>query len=378
MTLSPLSLHDKYGLKSVINASGKMTILGVATSETAVCQHVDYGLSHLFVMQELVEKTGRFIADLVGAESATVVASTSAGIALSVAGLIVKDDADLLVTLHEQIASGRLQTPREIIVPKGHQVDYGVPVGTMVALGGGVVVEAGYANKCSAAHIEAKITANTLAILYVKSHHCVQKSMLNVSAAVAVAKKHGLPLIVDASAEEDLRCYYEMGADIVLYSGAKAIEGPSSGLVIGKTQYVEWIKKQAYGMGRAMKVGKETILGLTHAIERYLQKTPETGLDMIEKMRPFVAAINATQGLAAKTVWDSAGRDIARTEIQFDESILKINPVLLVEQLKTGNPAIYFREPQLNAGKVEVDVRQVTAAQLTQIYEALRNALPVL
>jgi L-seryl-tRNA(Ser) seleniumtransferase len=70
MTLSPLSLHDKYGLKSVINASGKMTILGVASAETAVCQHVDYGLSHLFVMQELVEKTGRFIADLVGAESA--------------------------------------------------------------------------------------------------------------------------------------------------------------------------------------------------------------------------------------------------------------------------------------------------------------------
>jgi len=95
-------------------------------------------------------------------------------------------------------------------------------------------------------------------------------------------------------------------------------------------------------------------------------------------MRPFVAAINGIQGLAAKTVWDSAGRDIARTEIQFDESLLKINPVFLIEQLKTGNPAIYFREHQLNAGKVEVDVRQVTAAQLTQIYEALRNALPVL
>ncbi|CCK15981.1 L-seryl-tRNA(Sec) selenium transferase-related protein [Cronobacter universalis NCTC 9529] len=77
-------------------------------------------------------------------------------------------------------------------------------------------------------------------------------------------------MIVDAAAEEDLQAYYRAGADLVIYSGAKAIEGPSSGLVIGKTQYVEWVKRQANGIGRAMKVGKEGILGLTSAIEHYL------------------------------------------------------------------------------------------------------------
>ena len=40
-----------------------------------------------------------------------------------------------------------------------------------------------------------------------------------------MARKHNLPLIVDAAAEEDLMCYYQMGADLVIYSGAKAIEG---------------------------------------------------------------------------------------------------------------------------------------------------------
>ncbi len=70
----------------------------------------------------------------------------------------------------------------------------------------------------------------TAAILYIKSHHCVQKSMLSVEQAAVVARKHDLPLIVDAAAEEDLHTYYRSGADLVIYSGAKAIEGPTSGL----------------------------------------------------------------------------------------------------------------------------------------------------
>ncbi len=58
--------------------------------------------------------------------------------------------------------------------------------------------------------------------------------MLDVSEAAQIAKKHQLPLIVDAAAEEDLKKYVQLGADLVIYSGAKAIEGPSAGMVIGK------------------------------------------------------------------------------------------------------------------------------------------------
>ncbi|MCE9941995.1 SelA-like pyridoxal phosphate-dependent enzyme, partial [Serratia liquefaciens] len=117
-------------------------------------------------------------------------------------------------------------------------------------------------------------------------------------------------LIVDAAAEEDLLCYYQMGADLVVYSGAKAIEGPTSGLVIGKKQYVEWVKLQTGGIGRAMKVGKEGILGLTQAIESYLRLEKTTGQQMVERMTPFIDSLNTLTGISAKTVWDSAGRDI--------------------------------------------------------------------
>ena len=338
------SIFEKYDLKQVINTSGRMTALGVSTPRPEVVEAAMAGMNQYFEMKDLVNKTGDYIAKLLEVEGATVVSCASAGIALSVAGVLVKDSDWLLENLHN--------------------VNFGAPVGTMVALGGGKLVEAGYANECSAAQLAAAITPRTAAILYIKSHHCVQKSMLSVEQAAVVARTHNLPLIVDAAAEEDLQCYYRVGADLVIYSGAKAIEGPTSGLVIGKTQYVEWVKRQTAGIGRAMKVGKEGILGLTCAIELYLNAQKESGAEMVEKMTPFINVLNQLNGVSARVVWDSAGRDIARTEIKFDEAVTGIATGELVEALKQGEYAIYFRGYKANEGIIEADVRSVDRAQL--------------
>ncbi|HDV8377782.1 TPA: DgaE family pyridoxal phosphate-dependent ammonia lyase [Citrobacter freundii] len=355
------SIFEKYDLKQVINTSGRMTALGVSTPRPEVVEAAMAGMNHYFEMKDLVNKTGDYIAKLLEVEGATVVSCASAGIALSVAGVLVKDSDWLLENLHVTPIENN-----EIVLPRGHNVNFGAPVGTMVALGGGKLVEAGYANECSAAQLAAAITPRTAAILYIKSHHCVQKSMLSVEQAAVVARthNHNLPLIVDAAAEEDLQCYYRVGADLVIYSGAKAIEGPTSGLVIGKTQYVEWVKRQTAGIGRAMKVGKEGILGLTCAIELYLNAQKESGAEMVEKMTPFINALNQLNGVSARVVWDSAGRDIARTEIKFDEAVTGIATGELVEALKQGEYAIYFRGYKANEGIIEADVRSVDRAQL--------------
>lgn len=362
-------VYSKYNLKKVINASGRMTILGVSTPRPQVTETVAHGLNEYFEMKDLVDKTGQYIAKLLNAENAAVISCASAGIVQSVAAFIVKDDKELLYDLH----SSDKYVPREIILPKGHNVNFGAPVGTMVSLGGGVVVEAGYANECKPEHIEAMINADTAAILYVKSHHCVQKSILSVSETAAIAKKHGIPLIVDAAAEEDLQAYYNMGADIVIYSGAKAIEGPTSGLVVGRHQAIEWVKQQSNGIGRPMKVGKEGILGLTKAIELYMtEPAGETGQQMVDKMTPFINQLNALNGISAKVVWDGAGRDIARAEISFDEKVIGKNAVEMVKLMKLGDTAVYFREYKANEGKVDADVRSVSAAQLEVIYHKIK------
>ncbi|MGS9159709.1 SelA-like pyridoxal phosphate-dependent enzyme, partial [Salmonella enterica subsp. enterica serovar Infantis] len=80
------------------------------------------------------------------------------------------------------------------------------------------------------AQLAAASTPRTGAILSINSPLCVQKRRLSVELAAVVARPHNLPLIVDAAAEEELQCYYRVGADLVIDSGANALDGPTSGL----------------------------------------------------------------------------------------------------------------------------------------------------
>ena len=242
----------------------------------------------------------------------------------------------------------------------------------MIAQGGGELVEAGYANMCSPEQLEMMITEQTAAILYIKSHHTVQKSMLTVAEASQVAKKHNLPLIIDAAAEEDLQKYVQLGGDLVIYSGAKAIEGPSSGLVIGKKDYVAWTRLQSKGLGRSMKIGKENILGFTQAIEDYLTQGSETGEAMQRRLGPFLRDLNQIPGIQAQEVQDGAGRAIYRAEVQVkgQQTALEV-----IKQLKAESPAIYTREYRANHGIIEFDIRSVNETEMEQIVTRLTEIM---
>lgn len=61
-------------------------------------------------------------------------------------------------------------------------------------------------------------------------------------------------------------------------------------------------------------------------------------------MAPFIDTLNTFNGVSARVVWDSAGRDIARTEIKFDEAVTGIATGELVDALKQGEYAIYFAD----------------------------------
>lgn len=355
--------YEKFGLKEVINASGRMTILGVSKVSEKVLEAQRFGGEHFFEMSDLMVQTGKYLADLLKTEDAQIVSSASAGIAQSVAAII--GEGSLYHVYHPYTAK---ITKREIIIPKGHNVDYGTPVEVMIQQGGGKVVEAGYANMCSANHLEMMMTAETAAILYIKSHHTVQKSMLSVEEAVEVAQRHGLPLIIDAAAEEDLFSYIQAGADLVIYSGAKAIEGPSAGLIIGKQQYVEWVRLQSKGIGRSMKIGKDNVLGFTQAVEDYLAHGSESGKAMKQRLAPFISAVNQIPALEAKIVQDGAGRDIYRASVK---ALEKKSARQIITELKEENPAIYTREYQANNGIIEFDIRSVNEQEMEKIVQRL-------
>lgn len=364
-----MDFYDKLNLKHVINASGKMTILGVSKVSQESIAAQQFGDTHFFEIADLVKKSGQYIANLLGAEDAIVVNSASAGIALSVAAIIGQGSKFHLYHPYSDKFS-----KRNVILPKGQNVDYGAPEEEMITLGGGHVVEAGYANMCSPEHVEMMIDENTIAILYVKSHHAVQKSMLSIKQAVKVAHKHNLPLILDAAAEEDLKKYIKLGVDIIIFSGAKAIEGPASGLVFGKAKYINWIRMQSAGIGRAMKIGKENILGLMAGIERYIKVGPEDGEHMRKRLTPFLTDLQQLPYVKAKEQQDQAGREIYRADVVISDKSPK-NAQEVVKELKENDPAIYTREYRANEGIIEFDIRTVDSNEMKQIVDRLKEIL---
>ncbi|MGM9903896.1 MAG: DgaE family pyridoxal phosphate-dependent ammonia lyase [Enterococcus sp.] len=358
--------YEKFKLNEVINASGRMTILGVSTLSESVLKAQRFGGEHFFEMEKLMEQTGAYLAKLLEVEDVQIVSCASAGIAQSVAAVIGKGSLHHLYHPYDQTI-----TRNEIILPKGHNVDYGVPVELMIRQGGGCVVEAGYANQCTAAHLEMMITERTAGILYIKSHHTVQKSMLSIAEAIEIAHKHQLPMIIDAAAEEDLMKYTDLGADLVIYSGAKAIEGPSAGMVIGKDPFVSWVRLQSKGIGRSMKIGKENVLGFVQAVEDYLAEGSESGASMKKRLEPFVQQLNTLPSMEASIVQDPAGRDIYRASVQ----LMQVSAKEVIARLKKKSPVIYTREYQANNGIIEFDIRSVNQQEMKKIMQRLKEIL---
>ncbi|MGQ2376467.1 DgaE family pyridoxal phosphate-dependent ammonia lyase [Companilactobacillus zhachilii] len=362
-----MDLYEKYNLKHVINADGKMTILGVSKVSDEVVEAQKQGAQNFFEMSDLLIQTGKYLAKLVDSDDALVVNSASAGIAETLAGVIGQGSR-----YHVYHPYTERITKRDVILPMGHDVDYGTPVEVMMNVAGARMVPAGYANMCTPEHIEMQITEQTAAILYIKSHHTVQKSMLTIPEAIEVAHRHNLPLILDAAAEEDLVKYLEMDADVVIYSGAKAIEGPASGVIFGKEKYIRWARMQGAGIGRAMKIGKENILGLTAAIAKYLKEGSEAGSAMKQRLEPFVSNLAGVPNLKVRVVQDAAGRQIYRAEVT---PTGKLSAKEICNQLRNGDIAIYAREYRVNEGIIEFDIRAVNDVEMYQIVSRLKEII---
>ncbi|WP_249435660.1 DgaE family pyridoxal phosphate-dependent ammonia lyase [Paenibacillus sp. Marseille-Q4541] len=340
-----------------------MSILGVSAPTDTVMDAMKQGGQQYVEIADLTNKAGDHIAHVLGSESAVVVNSASSGIALSVAAIVTQGNKRKSEKLHQELI-----LKNEIVMLKGHNVQYGAPVETMVYLGGGSLLEVGYANEGKKEHIEEALNDRTAAILYVKSHHCVQKNMISAQEAYEVAQKHKIPLIIDAAAEEDLTSYIGI-SDLVIFSGSKAIEGPTSGIVAGKKQYIEWLKVQLSGIGRSMKVGKETTFGLLKALDEYGVKTNKS--EQEKQALQKLASLSELVGVEMSTVQDEAGRLIFRGRIRIDEKKTGISAVEVAEQLRTGDIAVYTRDYGVRQGYFDIDPRSLREDDMDIIYSRI-------
>ncbi|UFJ39101.1 DgaE family pyridoxal phosphate-dependent ammonia lyase [Brevibacillus humidisoli] len=361
-----MNIYQRYGLRQVINASGKMTALGASAVHPSVAQAMGEAAMEYVDIAALIKAAGQKIAAATGAEDGCPTLGAAAGIAISTAAVIAGTNLRLIeqLPLSEGLAN-------EVIVQKGHAVHFGGSVAQMVRLGGGKVVEAGHANLVEAAHIEAAINERTVALLYIKSHHAVQKGMQSLETMLAVAHRHALPLIVDAAAEEDLTRYVQAGADLVIYSGGKAIGGPTSGLICGRANLIEACRAQYKGIGRAMKVGKEAIIGLLAALARY-DRTEAEAEQQRKRMEWLAERINELSGVSARVIQDEAGRPIYRAQLTIDREVAGIDAYAVIRRLEAGNPAIYTRNHYANLGVINIDPRPLFQDQEQIILERIR------
>jgi L-seryl-tRNA(Ser) seleniumtransferase len=217
---------------------------------------------------ELQIAVGRRIAELTRNEAAFVCGGAAAGLFLSAAAAIARETPDGVLRLRE-LDDG----PREFVIHRAHRIPYDQAIG----LAGGTLVEIGGAERTDESELAAALTADTAAVVYVPKAY-LAAAVLQLEMVVAMARPLGIPVIVDAAAQlppvENLWRFSEAGADVVLFSGGKALCGPAgTGLILGTADFVNRIAANAaplQRLGRPMKIGKEDIIGLLAAVEWYL------------------------------------------------------------------------------------------------------------
>ena len=360
------NIYQQLGLKQVINACGKMTILGVSSVALEVMQATARAASSFVEIDQLVDKTGELVSRFTGAEDSYVTSCAPSRIAIAVAAAITRGDKAWWRSC--RIAPA---WPMKWVMLRSHNVDYGAsipqrdPLRWRARCGGKVQV-----TRRLFWQLESAITDATAALLYVKSHHCVQKGMLNIEDFAHVAQMYNLPLIVDAAAEEDLRAWVVSGADMVVYSGAKAFNAPTSGFITGKKIWIAACKAQHHGIARAMKIGKENMVGLVYALENYHQGQ---AVITAEQLQPVVEAISAIHGLTADIEQDEAGRAIWRIRIRVNAQELGVDARVVEAQLRGGDIAIYARRYNLHQGVFSLDPRTVAEGEMALIVARLKE-----
>ena len=371
MTDSP---YQALGLNKVINASGKMTALGGTAQADVVAEAQRLAAGHHVDLAQLRRLAGEIVATRTGAEAASITSGAAAGIAIGVAAMITGSDQQAIEQLPDTSALAN-----EVLLQAGHDVFFGASVVQMIRLGGGRPVLVGERSGVSRQDLESRLSKQTAGLLFVQSHHTRQSNGLGLSELVEIAGQHGLPVLVDAAAEDDLTTYVAAGADLVTYSGGKAIGGPTVGFLAGRADLIAACELQNRGIARPMKVGKEQIMGLLAALDQY--PTTPTWPGRLELLEAGLASIPGCQVSRER---DLAGRDIERVGLRLHPIDGTVDGAMdvaaetlrkLAAELAAGDPAVYTRNHQLEEGLLLFDLREVHDADVSLVVDRVRDCL---
>ena len=371
---SDMGIYQELGLQDVIVATGNFTELGGSLMPEEVLEAMQGAARSFVSIPALHERAGQVIADVTGAEAGYVTSGAAAGLMLAAAACMTGRDP---ASIHQLPDTDGLKN--EVVIHKAHSNNYN----RMFRLAGAKIKEVGYgAHRTLPWQLESALDEKTAAIVYVVAQFLVTRTALPLPEVLRIARAKGVPVIVDAANElppvSNLRKFIEMGADLVIFSGGKDLQGPQpSGFICGRQDLIQACALNGapnHGIGRPMKVGKEEIVGLIAALKRYVRLDHPARIARWEQMVALIVdGLADIERLRVSRVFpDYTGRPVPRAWLTWDEETAGLSKQAVLDALAKAPPIIRVLEEYAGKGLL-IDPSTLLDGQEAIIAERLRK-----
>jgi D-glucosaminate-6-phosphate ammonia-lyase len=329
-------IFKELGLRTFINAAGTYTSMTASLMEEEVMEVINVASKEFVMLDDVQDKVGERIAQMVHAEAATVTAGAFSAITLGMAGVLTGMDSKKAEQLPHLEGTGMKS---EVIVQKAHIIGY---INALTNTGVTIVsVE-------TAEEAERAINDKTAMLWFLNANTDLGK--IKQEQWLEIAKKHRIPTMIDIAADvppvENLWKFNDMGFDLVCVSGGKAMRGPqSAGLLMGKKHLIDAARLSApprgATIGRGMKVNKEEILGMYVALEKYVKKDHnKEWKEWEDRVAVITNAVNAVPGVNSTVSVPPYANHTPLINITWDPAKVKLTQKDLQEKLRNASPSI--------------------------------------
>jgi L-seryl-tRNA(Ser) seleniumtransferase len=364
-------------LRRVVNATGVLvhTNLGRAPLAEAALERVrEIGRGYSNLEYDLPEGSrgsrqdhvAEVLRRLTGAETALVVNNNAAAVLLALAAL----------------AEGR-----EVVVSRGELIEIGdgFRIPEVLERSGARLVEVGTTNRTRAADYESAVGPETALLLRVHQSNFRVVGFTErprLEELVAVGARHGIPVVEDAGSgvfvavrdEAPVRESVAAGADLVCFSGDKLLGGPQAGIVVGRADLVERMRR--HPLQRALRADKLTLAALEGTLGLYLE--PERALREIPVLRMLVEPVGSVRTRAERLAGLVGGR-IEETVARVGGGALPLAELPsyacaveedLAAPLRRGEPPVVGL---VRDGALLLDCRTLSDSEVEEVAGAVRS-----